>query len=145
MLFLMQLSLIPMTFIIPIIAEKMHDQVVVSGITALCFIVGVLGLWIGFKPFLPISVILIGAASGSAFSLSMMFFGLRTNNGQQAAEMSGMAQSFGYLLAACGPVLFGALHDFVDGWRLPLGLLMVLSIVILFAGIQAGKNRVIAE
>src|SRR5690625_2253804 len=145
MLFLMQLSLIPMTFIIPIIAEKMHDQVVVSGITALCFIVGVLGLWIGFKPFLPISVILIGAASGTAFSLSMMFFGLRTNNGQQAAEMSGMAQAFGYLLAACGPVLFGALHDFVYGWRLPLGLLTVLSIVILLAGIQAGKNRVIAE
>ncbi|HLS59614.1 MAG TPA: MFS transporter [Virgibacillus sp.] len=145
MLFLMQLALIPMTFIIPIVAEKMHDQVILSGITASCFIVGVLGLWIGFKPFLPIAVILLGVAGGSAFSLSMMFFSLRTNSGQQAAEMSGMAQSFGYLLAACGPVLFGVLHDFVDGWRLPLGLLMVLAVVIFLSGIQAGKNRVIAE
>lgn len=145
MLFLMQLALIPMTFIIPIIAEKMRDQVVLSGITASCFIVGVLGLLIGFKPFLPIAVVLLGVAAGSAFSLSMMFFSLRTNNGQQAAKMSGMAQSFGYLLAAFGPVLFGALHDLVGGWRLPLGLLMVLAIVIFFAGIQAGKDRLIAE
>jgi len=41
----------------------------------------------------------------------MMLFGLRTSNTHDAAELSGMAQSVGYLLAAIGPTLFGYLHD----------------------------------
>lgn len=41
----------------------------------------------------------------------LVFFGLRTKDSKQAAELSGMAQSVGNLLAAAGPILFGFLHD----------------------------------
>ncbi|MFY4776969.1 Inner membrane transport protein YeaN [Metabacillus sp. RGM 3146] len=70
----------------------------------------------------------------------MMFFGLRTNNGQQAAELSEMAQSIGYLLASIGPTLFGFLHR-TGGWSVPLGLLIAISLLILIFGLGAGKNR----
>ncbi|WP_068672151.1 MFS transporter [Oceanobacillus sp. Castelsardo] len=146
MLFLMQFALIPITFIIPVIAEKMSNQKVLSALAAILFIVGIAGLLLTSNHFiLAISVILIGIAGGSAFSLSMMFFSLRTSDGKQAAEMSGMAQSFGYLLAAIGPTMFGAFHDITSGWQVPLITLLVVSVIILIAGIQAGENRVIAD
>ena len=143
MLFLMQFSIIPVTFIVPILAGKMKNQKIVSVVTALLFIVGFGGLLYGNSPFIPLWVIIIGFACGSAFSLSMMFFTLRTTNFRQAAELSGMAQSFGYFLAAAGPVLFGGLHDLTTSWTVPLIMLLVFSVILLFVGVEAGKDRVI--
>ncbi|GIN70580.1 MFS transporter [Bacillus sp. J14TS2] len=145
MLFLMQFALIPVTFIIPVVAEKMKDQKVISGITAFFFMAGIVGLFLGSKLLIPLSVILIGIAAGSAFSLAMMFFSLRTSSGQEAAEMSGMAQSFGYLLAAVGPMLFGGLHDLFHSWKIPLLLLFLLAMVIFITGVNAGKSKVISD
>lgn len=143
MLFLMQFALIPVTFIIPVVAERMKNQKVLSGLTGAFFIIGISGVLLGNPILIPPAVIMIGMASGSAFSLCMMFFSLRTTDGYQAAEMSGMAQSFGYLLAAIGPTLFGALHDISGGWTIPLMMLIGLSIVIFAVAIIAGEDRVI--
>ncbi|GIN56012.1 MFS transporter [Lederbergia ruris] len=145
MLFLMQFALIPITFIIPVTAEKLKDQRLLTGVTAIFFMAGVVGLFLGSKLLIPLSVILIGIAAGSAFSLSMMFFSLRTSNGQEASEMSGMAQSFGYLLAAIGPMLFGGLHDLFHSWKVPLLLLFLIAVIIFIAGVNAGKNTVISD
>ncbi|MDY7044962.1 MFS transporter [Virgibacillus sp. M23] len=145
MLFLMQFAIIPVTFIIPVIAEQMNDQKLLASITAILFMIGIGGLFSGIIPVLVISVIFIGIAGGSAFSLSMMFFSLRTSNGQQAAEMSGMAQSFGYLLAALGPVLIGALHDLTNGWQVPLIMLFIISTIILIVGLESGKQRIVTD
>jgi len=120
MLSLMQFAIIPMTFIVPIIASKMKNQVILSAMTATSYILGVLGLLHGHPISVVIAVILWGIACGSAFSLSMMFFTLRTKDGYAASELSGMAQSIGYLLAAIGPVLFGGLFDLFHSWTVPL-------------------------
>src|SRR5699024_10731751 len=93
MLFLMQFTIVPFTFIVPIIAGKMKDQRLLSVITALFFAVGIVGLLSNNSALIPLWVILIGIGSGSAFSLSMMFFTLRTTTVRQASELSGMAQS----------------------------------------------------
>ncbi|VEF47862.1 major facilitator superfamily protein [Bacillus freudenreichii] len=143
MLFLMQLALIPITFVIPVIADKMKNQKLLAGMTALLFFLGIVALMIGARPLLYVSVILIGIAGGSAFSLAMMFFSLRTIDGRQATELSGMAQSFGYLLAASGPVLFGALYDISGKWQHSLVMLMILSAIIFIVGIKSGIDRVI--
>lgn len=143
MLFLMQFALIPITFIIPVVAEKMANQKLLGGITGAFFIIGIFGILSGNQFLIPVAIIMIGMASGSAFSLNMMFFSLRTRDGYQAAEMSGMAQSFGYLLAAVGPALFGALHDVTGSWTAPLSMLMGISFVIMIFAILSGKNRVI--
>lgn len=145
MLFLMQFAIIPVTFIIPIIAERMDNQKGLSIMTALFFIIGISGLFVGNPIIIPISVILIGVAGGTAFSLSMMFFSMRTSSAVEASEMSGMAQSFGYLLAATGPFLFGALHDLTASWTVPLIMLLVVSVIILIVGVEAGKKKVINE
>ncbi|KQL56957.1 MULTISPECIES: CynX/NimT family MFS transporter [Bacillaceae] len=143
--FLMQFAVIPVTFIVPVIAGKMKNQVVLSIVTASLFLIGFAGLLQGSSTLFPFWAILLGIASGSAFSLSMMFFTLRSKNGKEAAELSGMAQSFGYLLAAVGPVLVGALHDMTDGWTAPLLLLILISIVLFIVGIGSGKEGYVTE
>lgn len=145
MLFLMQFAIIPFTFIIPVIAEKMKNQVGLSLATGLLFIIGLGGLLQGNIMMAPLWVILLGIAGGSAFSLSMMFFTLRTKDGKEAAELSGMAQSFGYLLAAVGPVLVGSLHDVTSGWTVPLSLLILISVMLLIVGMLSGKERQITN
>lgn len=145
MVFLMQFALIPVTFIVPVIAEKLKNQVGLSIATATLFIVGFFGLLQGSPALVPLWAIMLGIAGGSAFSLSMMFFSLRAKDGKEAAELSGMAQSFGYLLAATGPILVGALHDMTAGWTIPLSLLILISIVLLIVGIGSGKEGYVTE
>jgi len=145
MVFLMQAALIPTTFVVPIVSEKLTNQVGAAGATAVLFIVGFSGLLLGIPAFVPLWAILLGIAGGSAFSLSMMFFTIRTDDAQEAAELSGMAQSFGYLLAAGGPVFVGILHDLSHGWTLPILFLIVISTVILFAGIVSGRQGTLSE
>lgn len=140
MVFLMQFALIPSTFIIPVIAEKLDNQVTLAIVIAALFIIGFTGLLIGSAVLIPLWAIMFGIGCGSAFSLAMMFFTLRTKDGNEAAELSGMAQSFGYLLAAIGPVLVGALHDITNGWMVPIMLLIFISVIVLFTGIAAGKT-----
>ncbi|WP_106497308.1 CynX/NimT family MFS transporter [Lentibacillus sp. Marseille-P4043] len=140
MLSLMQFSLIPTTFVMPIIADKMNKQKVLGALTGIIFILGVLGLLSGHPSLIIISVIMIGVGCGSGFSLSMMFFTLRTKDGYDASELSGMAQSFGYLLAALGPVLFGSLHDLTGSWTAPLFLLLIISIFVLITGWLSGRQ-----
>src|SRR5699024_7615133 len=78
MVFLMQFSLIPFTFIIPIVAEKMKNQVGLSISTASLFIIGFAGLLRGTSVRVRLCAVLLVIAGGSAFSLAMMFFRLRT-------------------------------------------------------------------
>jgi len=141
MLFLMQTFIIPSTFIVPIIAERMNDQRLLGGIVGVSFILGVIGILSGNTIIMPIAIIVLGMTGGAAFSICMMLFSLRTQDGNQAAEMSGMAQSFGYLLAAIGPTLFGALYDLTGNWTWPLTMLTGVSGIIFYVAVGAGKNQ----
>ncbi|EIT86485.1 major facilitator superfamily protein [Fictibacillus macauensis ZFHKF-1] len=140
---LMQVAIIPMTFIIPVIAGKTQKQSMLALITGILFVIGSGGLLTGAS--FPVWIIILGIANGSAFGLSMMFFALRTTSSKQAAELSGMAQSIGYLLAAFGPSVFGGLHDVTGDWKAPLLLITVMSLFILLAGWGAGKGKISAK
>jgi len=74
-----------------------------------------------------------------------MLFGLRTSNAHDAAELSGMAQSMGYLLAAIGPTLFGFLHDATNGWKIPLIVMFVMAVLLLIFGVASGRDRLIGQ
>ena len=141
---IMQISIIPLTFITPIFATKMKSQFLLTFITGLCFVVGVSIML--FSPQLAlIATILIGVASGLAFGLVNTFFSLRTEHSQTSAKLSGMAQSVGYLFAAIGPLLFGILHDITGQWIGSLSILLITALLITLFGSQAGRNRTIEK
>ena len=85
-----------------------------------------------------------GLGCGSTIVLALSLFSLRTRNHSQAAALSGMAQSVGYLLAAAGPVAFGWLHDLTGGWSIPLGLTAAVMVVMSVFAMLASRNRFLA-
>ncbi|SDK50551.1 MFS transporter, CP family, cyanate transporter [Paenibacillus sp. OK060] len=142
---IMQLALLPFTFIVPVIAGRMSSQRLLVVITTILLLTGTLGLLYGSSNIILLWIIILGIGVGFAFSLSMMFFGLRTENAHQAAELSGMAQSIGYLLAAIGPALIGYLHDATNSWDMPLFILLGASVLLLLAGMGAARNRFVGS
>ncbi|MEB6207260.1 MFS transporter [Mammaliicoccus sciuri] len=141
---ILQLAIIPLTFVTPIFAEKMKNQVLITFVTGLLFVLGILMLML--QPnWAFLGIILIGVASGLAFGLVNTFFGLRTENGLTAAKLSGMSQSVGYLFAAIGPLLFGILHDATNSWNMSFGILLVTSIIIMIIGSRAARNITIEQ
>ncbi|MEK4660701.1 MFS transporter [Priestia sp. FSL H7-0729] len=141
---IMQLAMLPFTFIVPVIAGRMSSQRLLVVITTILLMTGTLGLLYGSSNVILLWIIILGIGGGFAFSLAMMFFGLRTENAHQAAELSGMAQSIGYLLAAIGPALIGYLHDATNSWNLPLFILLGASVLLFIVGMGAAKNRVVS-
>ncbi len=138
---IMQLTVLPVTFIAPILAGRMLNQRLLVTIASLCFFAGNVGLLYGSLHFIVLWIILLGVGTGFTFGLAMIFFSLRTDTPGQAAELSGMAQSVGYLLAAMGPMLFGYLHDLTDSWQIPLQILVGVSLLLFIVGLGAGRNK----
>ncbi|TQI71133.1 CP family cyanate transporter-like MFS transporter [Gramella sp. Hel_I_59] len=130
---------LPMALFGAIIAGKMKNQKLLAVIIGVLYATGIVGILFFKTEYIVLWSILIGLASGLAYSLSMLYLVLRTKNTTQATEMSGMAQGFGYLIAACGPPLFGASFDITQSWIFSLVLLLVMCFILCFTGIIAGK------
>lgn len=125
---------------VPIILSRLRDQrVLAAGVSLLCA-VSALGLWLT-PGHASLWVVLFGFGSGATMILGLTFIGLRASSAHQAAALSGMAQSVGYLLAAGGPPVMGKLHDLLASWSLPLILCALLSIIMATFGALAGRDR----
>ncbi len=104
-------------------------------LVALMCAISAAGLWL--LPELAIGwTLLFGFGSGAT-----MILGLRASSAHQAAALSGMAQSVGYLLAACGPPLMGRIHDANGDWHIPLLAVALISLVMAVCGALAGRDR----
>lgn len=145
LLSLMQLAVLPVTFVAPILAGRLKNQLPIVMITSISILTGLLGLLYGSIHLVVLWIVILGIGAGFAFGLAMILFSLRTKNAQEAAELSGMAQSFGYLLAAIGPMLIGYLHDLTNGWTIPLLLLSAASVLLFVVGLGAGRNRFVGD
>ncbi len=141
---LLQLATAAPGIVVPLILLRLKDQRGVAGLSALMCAVSSAGLW--FMPDLAVMWTLIfGFGSGATMILGLTFIGLRASSAHQAAALSGMAQSVGYLLAACGPPLMGKIHDANGDWRIPLLACGLVSVVMAICGILAGRDREITS
>ncbi|WP_342479010.1 MFS transporter [Paenibacillus sp. FSL H7-0350] len=141
----MIMASLPFAFIVPVMAGRMANQRSLVVITTILLLIGTLGLLYSSIQLLLLWVIILGIGAGFAFGLSMMFFGLRTQSAHQAAELSGMAQSIGYLLAATGPALIGYLHDATHSWNAPLLILVGASALLGIIGLGAARNQFVGS
>jgi CP family cyanate transporter-like MFS transporter len=142
MLSLSQLVGLPASFFIPVIAGRYRSQVWIALVLGSLSIIGYAGLWLGSSyPILIISIIFIGLALGGNFPLALSYIGLRSKSANRAAELSGMTQSTGYILAAVGPMLIGYLFDLTHLWTIPLVALTVVSTIMTVFGMFSGRHR----
>lgn len=138
----MQLVGLPGTFIAPIVADRLKDQRPIVIVISVLYFIGFCGLLLGGNFFWTVIwITCFGSALGAAISLSLAFLGLRAANARQAAALSGMAQSVGYLLAAVGPFLIGFLFDLTHSWTFPLLTLLGTGVLMTIAGLGAGRNE----
>jgi CP family cyanate transporter-like MFS transporter len=85
--------------------------------------------------------VLFGLGQGAALSLAMLFIVQRSPDTRHAAQLSSMAQCFGYLLASVGPTALGAVHDASGGWTAPLALLLAILVPQSVCGVIAARDR----
>jgi CP family cyanate transporter-like MFS transporter len=78
---------------------------------------------------------------GGTFGLALLFIVLRSHDTDSATELSGMAQSIGYIVAATGPIIFGSIFDLTGSWTYPMMLLFATALFKLSMGMGAGKSR----
>ncbi len=140
-----QMAQLPIMLIGPILAAKMKDQLTLVWVTFILLMLGLAGIIFGKTNFIVPSVISIGISLGLAFTLAMMFMVLRTKTTTEAADLSGMSQTVGYIIAACGPPVFGALFSLTGNWYVPLATLVLAAIVLLIVGLNSAKNRYISK
>ena len=137
---LLQLATAAPGLLIPLFLHHVKDQRGIAAFVALMCAVGAVGLC--FMPAHAITwTLLFGFGSGATMILGLTFIGLRASSAHQAAALSGMAQSVGYLLAACGPPLMGKIHDANGDWSVPLMGVAILSLLMAIFGLCAGRDK----
>jgi len=138
---IMQFSQVPMALAVPIIAGKMASQRPLVFMFTSFYLVGFVGVVMEWTTLGILWMILLGLAGGASFALAMMFFTLRTRTAFEAADLSGFAQSLGYLFAAIGPILFGYLHDLFGGWNITGWLFVVVAMTLFLCSMRASKEE----
>lgn len=126
---------------IPYIAAKKNDQRLLVWILTLFEAISLTGLWLGNNWAVPLWVSLLGFAMGGSFGLALLFIVLRSTDSETTAELSGMSQSIGYLLAAVGPIIIGLTYDATGSWDVALFILFGTVFLKLYMGIGAGKRK----
>ena len=121
---------------------RFRDQRLLGGLAPLLFLTAAAGVLVA--PHLSaLWTSLAGVGGGASIVLALSFFGLRTGHHTQAAALSGMAQSVGYLVAAAGPIVVGALHDATGSWTPALVTVIVMDLLLVGFGCLAGRDRLV--
>lgn len=85
--------------------------------------------------------IVLGLGQGGTFSLALTLIVLRSRDAHVAANLSSMAQGFGYTLASLGPFAVGIIHDLTGGWNAVGWVFGVLGLGATVFGLGAGRAR----
>lgn len=89
-------------------------------------------------------VVLLAIGQG-AFPLALVTIGLRARTAEGTVALSAFTQSTGYLIAALGPLLVGALYEATAGWTVPIALLIAAAVVQMAAGLAVARPRYVED
>jgi len=141
LLSVMLLAAIPTCLLAPVVASRHRDQRATIAVTIVVYAAGLAGLLAAPGAAPAAWAALLGFAQGAMLALAFLLFGLRSPDQQHAAELSALAQSAGYAVAAAGPLLIGVLREATGGWTAPLIFLLAVLVPLLAAGLAAGRAR----
>lgn len=135
---------IPLSFWLPSLCARLHDQTVLICVLVACYPVGYLGLILAPVAGAWLWAVVIGVGT-TVFPVVLTLIGLRSRTSAGTAALSGFTQSVGYLVAAVGPFGVGLLYDLTDGWTVPLVALTALTVPQLVAGLAVARPRHIED
>lgn len=130
---------IPFTLVLPAIIEavSIRKRRLLMSFFNILGIIGIVMLFWQQSSFIYWLIIslLIGCATGALFPYLMTAFSLKATTPEHSAELSGMSQSGGYLVASIGPFLFGYGHTLCHSWTLVTACLLGLTVIMMVANI----------
>ncbi|NGO67540.1 CynX/NimT family MFS transporter [Streptomyces boncukensis] len=128
------------SFVVPTLAGRMRGQRALATAVSSLMAAGIAGLLAAPVAGAWLWAALLGVGQGGALGLALTMMVLRSGDAHTAARLSGMAQTWGYLLAAVGPLLLGAVHQATGGWTVPLVLLLCVCAGLVLLGLGAGRE-----
>eukprot|EP00903_Cladosiphon_okamuranus_P004067 g4065.t1 len=138
---IMQLCGCGASLIIPTLAGRSHSQSFWLVGSSLMTISGICGiLWLPLS-FVGVATILMGLGLNAGFSMSLLLIAMRSRDAETAGNLSSMAQSIGYLVAAPFPWFIGWLHTATDSWTMAYGFLLVPATEAELAALKAAIDE----
>lgn len=128
------------TFTVPVAAMQRRSQgtLVIAAVALLA--ISLTGLLVAPAAGAFLWMLLFGLGQGATYGLGFSLILLRSIDSGHAVALSGMTQTFGYLLSAVGPIGLGVLHDATGGWSWPLIVLLVLLAPLAIAGFGGARR-----
>ena len=133
---------LPAALVAPVLAGRARDQRGAVALALACTLTGLLGCL-----YLPVdglqlwaAAAVLGIGQGAAFSVALALIVLRSSDGHVAAQLSSMAQSVGYTVAAFCPMALGLLRDAAGSWDPAGPLFTAVAVAALVAGLGAGRK-----
>ncbi len=90
-----------------------------------------------------LACILTGLGMSATFPISLSLISTRASTQAQTTQLSAMAQGWGYLLAAAGTFMVGAVANLVANYALSFALITALTLIQAGIGFYAGRPGVI--
>lgn len=141
------LTSIPFSMIVPSLITKLSDRNrhLMLVVTVLAGVVGVamlLGSTNSFVYWLILNL-LIGSSTSVLFPYLLVIFSLKSSTPEKTAQLSGLAQTGGYIFSALGPVLFGSSRQLFNSWTPAVLILLVLTLIMGIALYKVEKTDLI--
>ncbi len=125
---------------IPRLMKHPTNQTAGAVVASVPIVIAMLGLLL--VPDLVIAwAVIAGLGQGAALVAALSLISIRGRTHHETTQLSGMAQSVGYLLAATGPVAAGYLTELTGTWTATLALFTVLATIQVLIGLAAGRDR----
>lgn len=135
---------IPLSFVIPWLVARTHNQTLLMCVVMGCYPVGYLGLILAPHAGAVAWAVLVGVGT-TTFPLILTLIGLRARTPGGTAALSGFAQSAGYLIAGTGPFAIGLLRAVSGGWTVPLLALLAITVPQLLLGLAVSRPAYVED
>jgi len=133
---------IPVSLVAPRVAPERLRFVI--GALGSCYLVAYVGMSVAPVGGAWVWMALVGVGSGM-FPIALTLIGLRSRTAATTAALSAFAQAIGYVVAGCGPVLFGALFGATGSWALPMAVLFAALAITLVAAWPSTADRYVDD
>ncbi|TCJ24289.1 MFS transporter [Microbacterium sp. PI-1] len=135
---------LPCSLLVPILVVRFQATRPLFFVAVAGGLVGLAGLLLIPTVALPLWVSIFGLTA-IMFPLSLVLLSIRARTPESAVALSGFVQSIGYAIAAVFPLLIGLLHETTDGWQIPLLVIAGVLVVVIPAGVVAGRRRTVED
>jgi len=135
---ILSIASLPGSLLVPVVIARVRRVWLLPPLFFAGYVVGFLGLALS-PAHGTLAWILASRVGDCFFPFAITLIALRTRTLGGATALSGFVQSLGYLLAAAGPWLIGALFSATGSWHVPMLALLVFPPVQLAAATVAAR------